>query len=239
MLDIGAFDGLDAITYASTGHTVWSFEASPAKAEPIKSRFRDACSANRCNITLYPVALSDSNGNTSFFVHAPPKLAGRKFLHGGLGSAQDSILEDAPAFSKGHKVIVAKRSLDSLVPAGTKVVFAKIDVQGHELSVLRGATRLLATQSVQIIATEWFPNAMQRGASEAIELVELLGNFNYTCTACGGPVVLVRQGGYNANTPFPASAYARLLSNRTSEHSLNAYDNLVCKPKSTSPKAKR
>ena len=81
MLDIGAFDGLDAITYASTGHTVWSFEASPAKAEPIQSRFRDACSANRCNITLYPVALSDSNGNNVLSLSMLlPNLQGGSFF---------------------------------------------------------------------------------------------------------------------------------------------------------------
>ena len=49
----------------------------------------------------------------------------------------------------GRAVPIRLQTLDELLPADTRVGVAKLDVEGHELAVLRGAVRLLARRGVR------------------------------------------------------------------------------------------
>ena len=49
----------------------------------------------------------------------------------------------------GRAVSIRLRTLDELLAADTQVGVAKLDVEGHELAVLRGAARLLARRGVR------------------------------------------------------------------------------------------
>jgi FkbM family methyltransferase len=230
VLDVGAFDGSDAIRYAQTGHIVWSFEPSPAKLEPIRDRVRSAGLAEK--ITVFGVALSDANGTTPFHVHMAPKASGRRFFRGGLGSAQDSVNAAAPAGSRGQVVTVEKRRLDDVVPPGMEVLLVKIDAQGHEPRVLQGASRLLAAHRIKVIAAEWAPAFMQGGANEAVQLVEMLHGFGYECTACAESQAAKPVFHESRMTNrISASMYARRLAAANS--TLGDWDNLVCKPRTS------
>lgn len=54
----------------------------------------------------------------------------------------------------GGKFPVELRRLDDLLPAGTQAGLMKVDVEGHELAVFRGAGQLLARRAVRDIVYE-------------------------------------------------------------------------------------
>ena len=66
VLDVGSFDGSDAILYAGAGHQVWSFEASPGKIDPIRAHIAEHGLQN--NVTLFHYALSNYSGTAGFTV---------------------------------------------------------------------------------------------------------------------------------------------------------------------------
>jgi FkbM family methyltransferase len=85
------------------------------------------------NVDLIETALSDRPGMTELYVPT-----------GGSGSEGRSTVEPRVASGERSKVEVKLTPLDDLDLRD--VVFIKIDVEGHELPVLRGAKRTLAEQ---------------------------------------------------------------------------------------------
>ena len=56
----------------------------------------------------------------------------------------------------GRAVSIQLRKLDELLPPGSSVGVAKVDVEGHELDVLRGASRLLGERAIRDLVYEDF-----------------------------------------------------------------------------------
>ena len=54
----------------------------------------------------------------------------------------------------GRAVSIQLRTLDEHLPPGSLVGVAKVDVEGHELDVLRGASRLLGERAVRDLVYE-------------------------------------------------------------------------------------
>lgn len=81
------------------------------------------------NAIIHPVALSDRAGQADFWVPS-----------GGTGTEGRGSLErpGGPGWNR-RRVVIARLDDFDLVDVG----FVKIDVEGHELSVLRGATALI------------------------------------------------------------------------------------------------
>jgi FkbM family methyltransferase len=83
------------------------------------------------------------------------------------------------------------------------VQFIKIDVQGAEAKVIRGASGLLAASSDCILMTEFWPYGLSRCGADALEYLELLGDLGFrlhelsgnrgTLTPIGTPRALVER----------------------------------------------
>jgi FkbM family methyltransferase len=122
-LDVGAHIGSVMVEVARRDPTikVVAFEAVPEKAAALRRKFPSA--------TVHACALGESDGDASFFVDTIQpgytSLAGR--------AGKKGIVE----------IKVPVRRLDTLVTADD-VGEVKIDVEGAELGVLRGADRLIA-----------------------------------------------------------------------------------------------
>jgi len=130
VLDIGANIGTHALFFSSLVDLVFAFEPNPAVALVCRA---NALAAQRKNVAVFEVALSDRIGRTRLY--AP--------VAGEFGWA---TLEPNTA-SKGAVVEVETDLTDTFIAArvdGTRIVLIKIDVEGHEASVLKGMPKTLA-----------------------------------------------------------------------------------------------
>jgi FkbM family methyltransferase len=125
-IDVGANAGyiLNTLTKLSPTGSHWAFEPIPRFAERLRKKFP--------GVTVEEVALSDYTG-TAQFNYLPEDPA-------------YSSLLNRPQLEAGRKVqplSVAVRRLDECIPQEVPIAFIKIDVEGAEAAVLRGAAQLL------------------------------------------------------------------------------------------------
>jgi FkbM family methyltransferase len=127
-VDVGANIGSHAINAARlVGRTgsVFAFEADPDTYQLLADNIK---SNSLRNIVLKQTCVSDHVGTLSFYKHKD--------------SAKSSIVD------RGEKLSVTLPSdtLDNLVPADAKIDILKVDVEGAELSVLRGGRTVFTDQ---------------------------------------------------------------------------------------------
>jgi FkbM family methyltransferase len=137
-VDVGANCGLYTRQLARLSKQVHAFEPSREMADLLRR-------TSAPNVSVHEVALSDRNGNAELFI--PQSESGP--VHG-LAS-----LEPQPP-SPGQRLVsthVPTARLDAVVDHD--VAFVKIDVEGHELNVLNGATELVEScQPVFLVQAE-------------------------------------------------------------------------------------
>ncbi len=108
--------------------------------EPVTHTYRvlSACTEvlNLTNVRLHSCALSDRDGEAI--------MTSPSFRKGGRNYYKASIADPARAAVRGGRFRVRLRRMDDLLSgAAGPIRFIKIDVEGHELFVLRGGSRLL------------------------------------------------------------------------------------------------
>jgi FkbM family methyltransferase len=160
-LDIGADVGEFSIAMAASSRAVIAFEPRPAQARALTAMFEAAGAAVR----VEPLALSDRFGVTAMRVwEAEP---GRSTIDTG------NTLDDAEGGGV-DSIAVQIRRLDDLQLGD--VGFVKIDVEGHELAVLRGAVNTL-TRNRPVLLVE----AEERHHPHAVAATtEFLAELGYT-----------------------------------------------------------
>ena len=127
-IDVGANEGLYSYVLAKLFDRVEAFEPNEAASADLQDY---ACP----KINLHRVALSRSEGERT--LHVPILAYG--VVSSGWGSLERETL---PPSESVTTQIVQTRTLDSY--RFQDVVFIKIDVEGHELQVLEGATETIA-----------------------------------------------------------------------------------------------
>jgi FkbM family methyltransferase len=147
-IDVGCHKGeiLDIMLRRAPAGRHFAFEPIPILYENLRKKY------SRRNVEIYPFALSNENGTTSFnYVVTNPAYSGlrkRKY--------------DRPN-EKDEKIEVKTAKLDDLIPPGIKIEFIKIDVEGGELQVLEGGFETIRRSKPVII----FEHGL--GASEFYE----------------------------------------------------------------------
>lgn len=137
-LDIGSYFGIYSLLMARTNlfNKIVAFEADVLN-------FRQLC-ANlllndpHCFIEPRFIAVSDGPGEAMF----ESSLFHPDGNRGGVGVNEEGTRAD------GDKRVVLTDAIDNLLPLEGKKVFAKIDVEGHELKVLAGMRQTIARNKV-------------------------------------------------------------------------------------------
>jgi FkbM family methyltransferase len=122
VVDIGGNRGIYAYALWQLGATLAVFEPNPVCASVLAG-----WAAGKETVTVYPLALSDHAGTSN--LHVPVDGAGVE--HDASASLEHADCE------RGHNLPVELRTLDSF--GFQNIALVKIDVEGHENSVLKGA----------------------------------------------------------------------------------------------------
>jgi len=166
-LDVGANHGtysLLARTIVGNAGAVHAFEPQPHLAQLITRSFR----ANAFgNCAVHRIALSDREGQASFFIPINSGLAG---LHRGFSAGA------------GHRQIDVRLARFDDEVAWTSLpgkIFIKLDIEGNELPFLRGARNMLQARR-PLILLEINPAAANAAGYPLEELVREVASAGYT-----------------------------------------------------------
>ena len=99
-----------------------AFEPVPEKASRLRRKFP--------GVTVHEMALDERAGNVEFFIPATQ-------------SAYSGLVRRTDAPTLDRSLVVRCARFDDVIDAEAKIGYIKIDVNGGELGVLRGAARLL------------------------------------------------------------------------------------------------
>lgn len=135
-IDIGCHKGemLDVILKLAPNGKHLAFEPIPSFYSFLKKKYHTSSSI------IYPYALSDSKGTVTFnYVKNAPAYSGIKQRKYAITNPEIEELN------------VETETLDNLIPSNQKINFIKIDVEGAEYGVLKGAVNTLIKSKPFII----------------------------------------------------------------------------------------
>ena len=165
-VEVGANIGQNCSLFAARtapGGRVIAFEPHPEIFEELKSNANLWPEKVKKNVQLENLALGETNGEAWL-------VDGSEF-HFNRGSA--SLVNGDAEKTEGRKYKVSVRRLDDFIPATARVGVCKIDVEGHELSVLKGAEGALSRRAIRDVIFEDF-------APMPSPTVEFLRKYDYT-----------------------------------------------------------
>lgn len=171
MVDVGANIGqysLLASRLVGAGGRVLAFEPSPA----ILERLYRHLSLNRAdNVEVIPCAVSDKAGSEPFYASAQAGNQG-----------QGSLISPDPV--KGQVRVstpqmVRTVRLDAELQARGigDIDFMKVDVEGHEMAVLRSAEPWLRQHRIRALMVELSPENLRQAGCEPADIVDYLQGF--------------------------------------------------------------
>jgi FkbM family methyltransferase len=169
VLDIGAHKGLysliSSFKIGSSGR-VYAFEPSPRERKRLNQHIR----LNRCrNVSVFDFALGESEGNADLFV-----------VQGTETGCNSLRLPDVAQPVRSVRVPV--KVLDEVLREQeiSAIDFIKLDVEGAELGVLKGATQLLRGPHRPVILCEVQDQRTAPWGYAAIEIIEYVCSFGYS-----------------------------------------------------------
>jgi FkbM family methyltransferase len=189
LLDIGAAEGIYSAAFcALTGRSAWAFEPSPAKFPNLE----DLCRLNpSLAITANNLALDATSGQRAFRRHPDGQFSG-------VGVTPEDC------------EILSVTTLDEFV-AGRSLVpdFAKIDVEGMEIDVLRGGEKTFREMVKTIVLEVHYVPLRERGQS-ASDLQKLLEQYGFRLESLEG-VPIADLEAYTRAHPEPIPGYTIIV----------------------------
>lgn len=149
-VDVGANIGYMTAVLASRvsslpGGSVLAIEAHPEIFEELKYNVENwRKQLTNVNLEIQQIAISDERGKVTLGI--PDSFATNRGLAAVL-SRNDAT--EQPNLNCWQTVTVESVSLDELLPAPKKIGVLKLDVEGYEISVLKGAKKLLKEQRIR------------------------------------------------------------------------------------------
>ena len=167
-LDIGVYRGVYTYEMSKYSKVVHSFEANPILFNNLKKNF----SKLRNNIILYNYALSNQNEKVELKIplRNPNSNKNNYEEYYKLGTA--TIHKDNKIMNY-EKVIVDSKKLDDC-EFKNKISLIKIDVEGHEIPVIKGGIKTISSNK-PVLIVEIDENHSKLKVSSTISFINSLG----------------------------------------------------------------
>jgi FkbM family methyltransferase len=175
IFDVGANDGTKTDVFLRLGARVVAVEPDKTNQEILKGKFLTYRLARK-PVVLVGKAVSDKDAVATMWIDEPGSAVNtlsRKWV--------DTLEHDDERFGQHHdfgkQVTVETTTLDNLIAEHGPPFFIKIDVEGHEPSVLRGLHRAVPYISFEVNLPEFAVDGQ-----ECVEMLARLspaGKFNY------------------------------------------------------------
>ena len=185
VLDVGANIGTCSLLMASQGMLVTAFEPEKKNAAMLRTSILLNRYSLRGNVTLYNLAVSDRVGEDvvrSEKGNMGNSMVGEDVVRSEKGNMGNSIIAALDGAKIVSQMDVSNRirllPLDHVV--NHHVHLAKLDCQGSEVHVLRGAKRLLSQNSIDVICAEFDTRLIQATGSEPSDLLRILWDNHYS-----------------------------------------------------------
>ena len=171
-IDVGVYRGVYSYEMAKYSKIVHAFEPNPVIFNDIKLNLSKIIK----NINFYNYALSDHEKNSILKVPIRNKDFDRSnyeeyFQMGKATIHDENKMEDIETFE------VKSKKLDSF-SFSNKISFIKVDVEGHELAVIRGAENTIK-KNKPILLVEIEERHSQKKVSETLDYINSLGYISY------------------------------------------------------------
>jgi FkbM family methyltransferase len=188
IVDVGANIGIHTVAFAKRSAPdgrVYAFEPDSANLATLHAHIRLNHLEDR--VSVFAAAIGATCGEVGFIS-----------LSDMVSHIAVDGWRDLYAGRAGETVMVAMKTLDSVFPSG-RVDFIKIDVEGFEESVLRGAQTLLGdpARRPRAIVVEVHPFAWEGVGTSSESLLELLTRNGYRVASLAGqPVRHISEYGH-------------------------------------------
>lgn len=192
-IDVGSYRGeiLTQIMKISPRGKHFAFEPVPENYKYLADRFPSA--------KVYPLALSDKRGQATFnHVVGRPARSGLKQV------------EYPDTHQEIKKIEVKIDTLDNVIPKNMPIHLLKIDVEGAELSVLRGAKSLLKKYKPVII----FEHALKNSVHYDIEPQDI---YDFLSRDVGMKIHTMKDF-INSESPLSQSKFDDSVKNNTDSY---------------------
>ena len=227
VVDIGLDDGAEFFTAISNNYSVYGFEANPHTLFRLKKRCA-RMGAERCEY-VHP-------GDGSFPL--PPKRAGGYLIGAGAGAmdglfnfslagAQTSMVDEPLRGAQQGVASVRVLPLGAVVQAD--VYFLKIDVQGAEFEVLKGARELFEKFTVKTLLMELYPRGLLSAGVDMLQFMRFIyDELGMFCSTSGATS---RNRGFEQH-PNSLEDFAAMLQRQPRRPRFNwgwgRFDDLMC-----------
>jgi len=165
MVDVGANIGIYTVELAlQTSGTVWSIEPTPKTFEVLKSNVEKH---NLKNVNLFHGAAGDFDGTVNLRLEVHDQTDNRVY-----DTSKDF------RFKEGGQVTVPCTTIDTLVQ-NTPINFMKIDTQGYDYRVLKGAEKTLRNNKNIKFMFEFWPYAFKLINDNPLECLQWLESLGF------------------------------------------------------------
>jgi FkbM family methyltransferase len=170
VFDVGGFRGYTAAWFAREAQRVFCFEANPTNQDQIADLLRVR---HLSNTELVRCAVSDHAGRATLYV----KPFGGHHALADIGASKTIDRVEVAVTTLDH--FAAERGID-------RIALLKVDVEGFEPDVLRGAKQLFARRAIAGVLFEFSPQFYKQRGIDPIAPVRILADYGYRVEAPNG-----------------------------------------------------
>ena len=178
IVDVGASLGqyTRAMCQVVSHSELCAIEADPIRVEQLERNCQEWAQGSTNKITVLHMALTDHTGNVPYFVT-------NSDVSGGLTQ------HETPRPVEWEEITIPSSTIDELFPKRSPD-FIKMDVEGAELAVLKGAKRILAQgEAIFLIELHDWPS----GSHQANEVIKFMRSAGYVSVSFFGRTLFVKS----------------------------------------------